>query len=212
LSEAQVGAYLKVLEDRTLFASGQRTAGPTARALKSNLQGERGKPEIDRIVSTVRERLLAHTEFCRFAQPAKIGRVLVSRYEPGMTYGAHFDDALIDGLRTDLSFTVFLSEPDSYEGGELEMMTTMGTQAIKLPPGCAIVYPSDLMHAVKPVGSGVRLAVGGWVQSKVRLLEQRAILYELASATAALADASAPTDALTRLKYVQNNLLRQWTQ
>ncbi len=212
LSSAHVGAFVKVLEDESLFADGERTAGPEARQRKSNLQALSDKPEIKRIVSEVRESLNKQPLFQRFALPARIGRVLVSRYEPGMTYGAHYDDAFIGGIRTDLSFTVFLSDPDSYSGGELELYTPMGSQALKLPAGCAIVYPSNQLHAVLPVTSGTRLAVVGWVQSRVRSLEARQTLFDLAQAADLLGseEAKARADGMTRLKLVRNNLLRDW--
>lgn len=210
LLPAQVSGLQKVLDDTTLFESGQRTAGRTAKRAKDNLQGVASRSEIQRIVTTVRERLASHDEFQRFAMPDKIGRLMVSRYESGMTYGHHFDAAFIEGQRTDLSMTLFLSEPDAYEGGELEIVTPMGTQALKLPAGCAIVYPSHHLHGVRPVTNGVRLAVVGWIQSRIRLGEHRALLYEFSSALAALPHAGTDADALLRLRMVRNNLARLW--
>ena len=206
LSQGQVNGFVNVLSDTSLFESGARTAGRAAKRAKNNLQGAAERPEIQRVVQTVRERLHKHEEFQRFAMPSKIGRLMVNRYEPGMTYGHHFDAAFIDGHRTDLSITLFLTEPDEYEGGELEIVTTMGRQAIKLPAGCALVYPSDQLHGVLPVTSGARLAVVGWIQSRVRLAEHRNILYQLASALPGLPDG----DATLQLKMVRNNLLRLW--
>lgn len=197
-----------MLSDPALFESGQRTAGRAAKRAKDNLQGVPGRPEVRQLLSTAREKLGAHAEFKRFAMPRHMGRLLLSRYEPGMTYGHHFDAAFIDGHRTDLSFTLFLSEPDTYTGGELEIVTPMGTQAIKLPAGCAIVYPSDHLHGVRPVETGVRLAVVGWVESRVRLTEHRVLLYQFASALAELPDSDAA--ALLKLKMVRNNLARLW--
>ncbi len=211
LSAAHVDAFVKVLNDAELFESGARTAGRTAKSRKQNLQALNAKPEVARVLQQVREDLAKHSVFNSFAVPAKLGRLMVSRYEPGMHYGTHFDDAFIDGIRTDLSVTLFLSEPDSYAGGELELTTPSGSQAIKLPPGCAIVYPSDHLHAVLPVTQGVRLAVVGWVQSRIRSAEQRQLLFDLANATQALTGEDANnSDALTRLKFVRNNLLRMW--
>ncbi len=215
LDAARVGAFVKVLGDDSLYEAGKRTAGRAARQRKHNLQAIADKPEVTRIVASVREALGQHTLFQRFAVPARIGRVMVSRYEPGMTYGAHFDDAFIDGVRTDLSFTLFLSEPDSYRGGELELYTPMGSQALKLPPGCALVYPSDQLHAVRPVEDGMRLAVVGWVQSRVRAAAQRQLLFELTQATGEVQGAAEGgtgelDTALTQLRLVRNNLLRLW--
>ncbi len=216
LSDAHVDAFVQVLGNEALFEGGDRTAGGTARRHKRNLQAASDRPEVRRIISEAREALNRHSLFQRFAVPQRLGRMLISRYEPGMTYGAHFDEAFIDGLRTDLSFTLFLSDADSYAGGELELHSPMGTQAIKLPAGCALVYPSDQLHAVRPVESGVRLAIIGWVQSRVRGLEQRQLLFELAEATKLVQDESGAQEglatALRQLKLVRNNLLRMWAQ
>lgn len=208
LSQGQVSGFRNVLDLPDLFESGQRTARGAARQAKHNLQAVSERPEVKRLLGTVREGLAEHREFQRFAMPKKVGRLMISRYEPGMTYGHHFDSAFIDGLRTDLSITLFLSEPDTYTGGELEIVTSMGRQAIKLPAGCALVYPSDQLHGVLPVTDGVRLAVVGWVQSRVRLGEHRSLLYNFASALGALPEGN--DDAMLQLKMVRNNLLRLW--
>lgn len=210
ISSARVQGLVSLLENPELFESGAATAGRAAKKIKSNLQGTARHPEISRVVDKVRDELTSNPVFKRIAIPARIGRVMVSRYEPGMAYGTHFDDAFIDGVRTDISFTVFLSDPESYTGGELELSSPTGTQAIKLPAGCAIVYPSVHLHAVRPVTAGVRLAVVGWVQSRVRSPEERELLYELATATEAVAAAGADDSDLTRLRYVRNNLMRMW--
>ena len=211
LSAAHVGAFVKSLERDELFESGARTAGRVAKRQKQNLQALHDTPEVARALQQVRDDLMKHTVFKSFAIPAKLGRVMISRYEPGMQYGTHYDDAFIGGVRTDLSFTLFLSEPDSYTGGELELSTASGSQAIKLPAGCAIVYPSDHLHAVLPVHQGVRLAVVGWVQSRIRSSERRQMLYELGETARALEPANEGSEALTRLKFVRNNLLRMWS-
>lgn len=204
-----MGAFVKVLASEHLFESGARTAGRVAKSQKQNLQALNAQPEVARILKQVRDDLTKHSVFKSFAVPAKLGRVMVSRYEPGMHYGTHFDDAFIGGARTDLSFTLFLSDPDSYTGGELELTTPSGSQSIKLPAGCAMVYPSDHLHAVLPVTEGVRLAVVGWVQSRIQRADQRQLLHDLDTATASL-DGQAPAQTITRLKFVRNNLLRMW--
>ena len=209
LSPHHVGTFVKVLNDAELFESGSRTAGRLAKSQKQNLQALNANPEVQRVLSQVRDDLAKHTVFKQFAVLAKWGRVMVSRYEPGMHYGTHFDDAFIDGVRTDLSFTLFLSQPDSYVGGELQLVTTSGTQAIKLPAGCAIVYPSDHLHAVLPVTEGVRLSVVGWVQSRIKSSEQRQLLFELNDAIDGLG-ATVDEAAKTLLKFARNNLLRMW--
>lgn len=206
-------AFVKILDEPALYESGARTAGSAARGSKANLQAVESNPEVKRVLSQVREDLSKHAQFKTWAIPAKIGRVMVSRYEPGMHYGTHFDDAFIAGTRTDLSFTLFLSDMESYTGGELELVNSTGSQAIKLPAGCAIVYPSDQLHGVRPVTDGVRLAVVGWVQSRIRSSTQRQLLSDLATATRDIEngdDKNDKDDAVLRLKYIRNNLLRMW--
>ena len=207
-----VGAFVKVLGNDELFQAGSKTAGRVAKARKQNLQALNQQPEVARITAQVRDNLSKHTVFKQFALPAKFGRVMASRYEPGMEYGTHFDDAFIDGVRTDLSFTLFLSQPDSYEGGELELVTPNGSQAIKLPAGCAIVYPSNQLHGVLPVTQGTRLAIVGWVQSRIKSNEQRQLLYDLTTAIEGvpISDGSDANDTAVKLRFVRNNLLRMW--
>ena len=212
LSAAHVDAFVKALDDVELFESGTRTAGSTAKSQKQNLQALNARPEVAGMLKQIREDLTRHSVFNSFALPARLGRLTISRYETGMQYGTHFDDAFIDGVRTDLSVTLFLSDPDTYSGGELELTTPSGSQAIKLPSGCAIVYPSDHLHAVLPVTDGVRLAAVGWVQSRIRSSSDRQLLFELHEATQQLeAGGVQNAEALLKLKYVRNNLIRKWS-
>ena len=139
LAESLVRAFVTVLDDMSLYESGARTAGKTAHERKQNLQANPDKPEFQRVVSAVRDGLKQHSLFQRFAIPSRIGRVTISRCEAGMSYGTHYDNAFIEGIRTDLSFTLFLSSPETYEGGEVELQSSMGAQSIKLPSGCALV-------------------------------------------------------------------------
>lgn len=203
---------VKVLENAELYGSGAATVGAAAKRAKSNLQGDTQHPEVRGVIDKARSGLREHPQFETFALPLKFGRVMLNRYEPGMAYGSHFDAAFIDGVRTDLSFTLFLSDPGSYRGGELAIYSPAGSQEVKLPAGCAVVYPSDSLHAVKPVEEGTRLAVVGWVQSRIQSAEQRQLLFELTQATTQ-ADAATDIDshAITRLRHVRNNLLRMWS-
>ena len=203
---------VKVLENTELFESGAATAGTAAKRAKSNLQGDTQHPEVSGVIDKARSSLRDNAQFTTFALPLRFGRIMVSRYESGMAYGSHFDAAFIDGVRTDLSFTLFLSDPASYRGGELAIYSPAGSQEVKLPAGCVVVYPSDTLHAVKPVEEGTRLAVVGWLQSRIKSAEQRQLLYELTQATTQ-ADAATDIDshAITQLRHVRNNLLRMWS-
>ena len=200
------------MDNTELFESGAATAGANAKRAKSNLQGSRQHPEVSGVIDKARSSLQEHALFAAFALPLKFSRLMVSCYEPGMAYGSHFDAAFIDGVRTDLSFTIFLSAPETYRGGELAIYSSAGSQQVKLPAGCAVVYPSDTLHEVKPVEEGTRLAVVGWVQSRIKNSEQRQLLFELTQATtAAAAAANVNSHAITQLRHVGNNLLRMWS-
>ena len=156
-----------------------------------------------------------NAEFQEFAVPQVIRNPLISRYKPGMQYGLHVDNALMgtgSKVRSDLSCTVFLNEPEDYEGGELTIRTHWGEQEIKLRAGEAVVYPSSSLHRVNSVTSGERIAAVTWIQSHVRSGEQREVLYDLKQIVKKLAKA-APDDPETDLAFkTYSNLLRMWSE
>jgi PKHD-type hydroxylase len=133
-----------------------------------------------------------------------------------MEYGSHTDDALMgaagDRLRTDLAFTLFLSEPATYKGGALTLESIAGRQEIKLEAGDAMLYPAGAIHSVAPVTEGVRLAAVGWVESFVREPARREILYDLSRVRTRLAEAGAPRLELLHLDKSISNLLRMWAE
>ena len=201
----------QVLERAELFEPGSTTAGRAAKAAKANLQAGNRQPEVQRIIAKATQALQDNNLFARFALPLRIGRVFINRYDVGMRYDKHYDDAYIAGIRTDLSFTLFLSEPDSYTGGELEIHSPTGSQALKLPAGSAIIYPSNQLHAVLPVERGTRIAIVGWVQSRIKSAEQRQLIYELTNSIEALANVvTSPEPELLQLRNLRNNLIRMW--
>lgn len=208
---AEEVAQLRTLAAESEYADGRKTAGWAAREVKRNEQVEAG-PRIDTIRNLVRKALMRNPLFNSFAQPKSITRMLVSRYGPGMEYGQHVDDALMGGRRADLSFTLFLSDPETYEGAELVMESTEGETEIKLAPGEAVVYPTAALHRVAPLVSGERLAVVGWVRSLVRRPDQREILFDLDRACRALFDRHGKTPELDLLLKSKSNLLRQWAE
>lgn len=198
------------------WVSGKRTAGSAARGVKENLQGDGASPRVQELERFIVDALRRHPLFEVAARPARLSRLLISRYEPGMTYGAHTDDALMgrgeDKLRTDLAFTIFLAEPSSYEGGELVVQSALGDQAIKLEAGDVMLYPAGSIHHVAPVTSGARLAAVGWVQSFVSDIMQREILFDLSVTRARLAQSNAARDDLLALDKSISNLLRMWAR
>jgi PKHD-type hydroxylase len=152
-------------------------------------------------------------EFADFAFPVLIAPPLITRYKPGMKYGAHADAAFLpmpgQTIRSDLSCTIFLNEPDSYEGGALHIRLGDADIRFKLKPGEAIVYPSDTSHEVEPVTKGERLVAITFIQSRVPDPFRRNLLYDL-NEVAALEGLKMDQQNFSRLQLVQQNLLRYW--
>ena len=198
------------------FADGKETAGIRNQRLKNNEQipiAWKGRPAIQKIVIDALQRNVA---FRHAAYPQYILPPTISRYRPGMHYGLHVDDALMGPVeqlrRSDVSLTVFINEPDEYEGGELFMNSPYGPRQIKLPAGSAIVYPSSTLHEVRPVTQGERMVVITWVQSHIRDERQRMVLADVAMIGERLAKV-APNDAVTDLAFRSHvNLLRMWSE
>lgn len=155
----------------------------------------------------------ASREFLEFAFPAQIAPPLLTRYRPGMHYGAHADAAYLPlpggTLRSDISCTIFLSEPGSYEGGALHVRLGDADLRFKLEPGQAIFYPSDTLHEVEPVTSGERLVAITFIQSRVPDPFRRSMLFEL-NEIAALEGNNMTPENFSRLQLIQANLLRYW--
>lgn len=206
----QVG-FLRELIGEGAFKDGGATAGRVARAVKSNEQLETGA-RVDTVRNEVRKALMGHAGFVSFARPKTLSRILVSRYREGMAYGPHIDDALMGGRRADLSFTLFLSDPDSYDGGELVMDGPEGSTGIKLAAGDAVVYATSAIHQVAPVTRGERICVVGWVRSLVRRTDQREILFDLDQVSTRLFERDGKTPELDLILKTKANLLRQWAE
>lgn len=192
-----------------IFIDGRATAGWSARLVKDNEQAK-GDEALDELRASLEKRILENDVFQLAAQPKVLTPILVSRYGAGRQYGTHVDDALMNGVRTDLSFTLFLSDPNTYEGGELVMETSAGEQAYKLPAGAMIVYPSTTLHRVKPVERGVRVAAVGWARSYLRSADCREILFDLETARRELFRRDGKTPTFDLLSKCSANLLRLW--
>ena len=170
------------------FQDGRATAFGHAREVKQNLQCQRSGPEQNEADLLVTQSLSRHEEFQSFALPKRLLLFMYNRYEPGMHYGPHVDNSLMGGqstgdrMRTDLSATIFLSSPDTYDGGELVLDLPTGPLEIKLDAGEGIVYASGELHHVNPVTRGVRLAAVTWIQSIVRDERLRAMIFDLSRA------------------------------
>lgn len=191
------------------FVDGRATAGWAARLVKNNEQAEAGS-QVDALRRRIAEQVLDNELFQIAVRPKALTPLLISRYGPGKQYGTHVDDAMMQGMRTDVSFTLFLSDPDSYEGGELVIETSAGEQPFKLRAGSMIVYPSTTLHRVGPVERGMRVAAVGWARSFVRSAEQREILFDLETARRDLFEREGKSGAFDLLSKCGANLLRLW--
>jgi PKHD-type hydroxylase len=189
---------------------GAETAGWHARTVKHNHQLETPSPLAGRLAAQVEEALKAHPLFQAAVLPVRVHSWRFSRTGPGESYGRHVDNAFMAGARADVSFTLFLSDPDDYEGGSLLLENPSGEEAVRLPAGHAIVYPSTLLHRVEPVRRGERLAAVGWVQSRVRDAEQRELLFDLDTARRCLFEQEGKSEAFDLISRSYSNLLRRW--
>lgn len=208
LNASEVAA-LKGAAETLSFADGRATAGKIAREIKANDQAV-PSPELEAIQAKVTAALMAHPVFTSAARPKAMTRLILSRYREGQTYGMHVDDALMQGLRTDLSFTLFLNDPATYEGGALIVADTAEERAFKLSAGDLILYPSTALHRVEPVRSGTRLCVVGWAQSWIRDAGQREILFDLDRAIAEVHAREGKSALLDTLTKTRSNLIRMW--
>ena len=193
------------------FDDGGKTAGRFARGVKSNGQAAPG-PARDAILAQAARAISAHPVFRPAARPKAMTPLILSRYTAGQTYGLHVDDALMQGLRTDLSFTLFLSHPTTYDGGALIIEDHFESRAIKLSAGDMILYPATTLHQVEPVTRGERLAVVGWVQSLIRDGNQREILFDLDQSVEACFATEGKSPQFDRLAKTRSNLLRMWAE
>lgn len=203
-------AQVRQAFDQAQFVDGRETAGWAAKTVKNNLQARVGDPALDGVRALVSERLRTNALFQMAARPRHITPLLFAQYRDTMTYGTHVDDALMQGIRTDISFTLFIDEPDTYQGGELVIETSAGENPIKGPAGSLYIYPSNTLHRVDAVTSGTRRVAVGWAQSQVRNAEQREILFDLDTARRTIFAASGKTAEFDLMSKSVANLLRMW--
>lgn len=199
---------------RAQFVDGKLTAGWHAKLVKHNQQLPKAD-ETKALRETVIKALQRNPLFQAIARPKLIHSILFSRYQEGMSYGRHVDNALMGGssfLRSDLSFTIFLNSPEDYEGGELVIEGADSETPYKLSPGTALVYPSTTLHRVDPIRRGERLVVVGWVQSLIRSADNREILFDLETVRRSLFTQTGKSNEFDLLSKSIANLLRQWTE
>ena len=207
--------------DAADWTDGRETVGAQGARVKRNEQLPDASPLRRELGAIVLSRLASNPLYHAAALPLRTLPPRFNRYQGGGSYGFHVDgsvmaatmaDGTTQSLRTDLSCTLFLSEPDAYDGGALVVSDTYGEHEVKLPAGDLIVYPSSSLHRVEPVTRGARLAAFFWVQSLVRDDARRQLLFELDASIQALDAAGADAAAVLRLSGVYHNLLRQWAE
>jgi PKHD-type hydroxylase len=192
------------------FRDGRRTAGYHARLVKDNEQLDCMQSGHAVLTDKLHQAVMASPEFAIACRPRHMMRMLLSRYRDGMEYGTHIDEPFIQNIRSDVSFTLWLADPASYDGGELIMETAGLDASYKLNRGELIAYDSTRLHRVAPVTRGERICAVGWAQSKVRDPAQREILYELGTASRALFDRDGKTREFDLISKSHANLMRMW--
>ncbi|NOK38241.1 Fe2+-dependent dioxygenase [Corallococcus exercitus] len=211
-------AHCRAVFQKAAWEDGRTTAGKQSAQVKKNLQLPEGSPAARELGDLVLAGLEKSPLFISAVLPQRVFPPLFNRYEPGMDFGSHVDNAIRpllgtnQRIRTDVSATLFLSDPDSYDGGELVVEDTYGNHSAKLPAGDLIVYPSTSLHHVTPVTRGVRLASFFWVQSMIRDAGQRSLLFDMDTSIMQLTREVPRSPALVMLTGVYHNLLRQWAE
>jgi PKHD-type hydroxylase len=207
------------LIDAGQWQDGRKTAGAQAAQTKNNQQLAVGEPGTQAAQAIVLGALARHPLFLSAALPRRIFPPQFNRYGGASNhYGNHVDGAVMtvqatgERVRSDVSCTLFLCEPDSYEGGDLVIEDTYGSQRIKLPAGDMVIYPSTSVHRVEPVTQGHRMASFFWVESMVRSDEQRRLLYDFDMALMSLRSELGEAPACVRMAGTYHNLLRMWAQ
>jgi PKHD-type hydroxylase len=213
-TEAEV-EKLRAMAAQGEFADGRATAGPAGQEKKKNEQLSATREQVATLNQFVRQAIERNKMLQHFAWPKKVSTPILSRYTVGMEYGPHFDNPIManrDGepMRSDISLTMFLSDPESYDGGELSLETPFGNQAFKAPAGDAVIYATTVHHRVTPVTRGTRLVAVTWMQSLVKEPERRQILFDLAQAAQAIKDFPPGTGKQFHRGF--SNLVKLWAE
>lgn len=218
LSPLQLKQLNHVIAKQT-WVDGRTTGGQQSNSVKNNQQLSPDAPIVRGLEDQVLTALAQHPVFISAALPLKIFPPMFNRYSVGETYGLHVDNAIrippgsSARIRTDLSATLFLTDPDRYEGGDLVIEDHFGAQPVKLAAGDMILYPSTTLHRVTPVTQGERISCVFWLQSMVRNNEQRKMLFDLDQSVQSLTSLHG-NDAqdVMRLSGIYHNLIRQWAE
>lgn len=213
LAAAEIAALREIACDGQFVDGAVSSPGLGAAGIKRNEQLSLGTTQQRRVEEIVLEALDRNETFRVAAIPKLIRPPVLSRYRPGMAYGTHIDNPVMRRpvpMRLDLSTTIFLSDPSSYQGGELCIETPYGEKRIKLPAGDAILYPTTMLHRVEEITEGERLAAVTWIQSMVHDQSKRTMLYDLAVVTQWIMSVAPQSPQFHKLNNTRSNLTRMW--
>ncbi len=213
LSAAEVARVREALAGVT-FTDGRATAGEAVRDVKKNLQAPQEK-QLEESRQLISVALLKNEAFTSRVLPRRLLPAMFNRYDAGMEYGGHVDNAIMGGgdpLRADVSITVFLSDPKDYDGGNLVINSDGEPREVKLAAGSAVIYNSTTIHRVEPITRGSRLAAVIWAQSFVREEGRREILQELAEAARWARTVSPGSQEAMKISKIRANLMRMWAE
>lgn len=214
LSHEQLDGIAKILAGAT-FVDGKLSAGSRAGGVKNNQELDAKHASTGELNEIVMGNLFRHPVFQSAVLPSRLSAAFFARYTQGMAYGDHIDDPIMgvaNRYRSDVAITVFLTDPDSYEGGELEVRTPFGKQSVRLAAGNAFVYPASSVHRVCEVSRGERLVAVAWAQSLVRDAAKRELLYDLDVARQSLIRVTPKAEVTEKVDTVYANLLRMWAE
>lgn len=203
---------LEQLIPKAEFVDGKATASMAAKEVKNNMQLNAADAVMNSIQQVLNTAIQSSPYFNVASQPKKVYPFIISKYVPGQYYGWHADSPIMGDpmIRTDMAMTVFLSDPATYEGGELVIQTSFGPVPLKPAKGDAILYPCQFLHCVNEVKKGERMAAVTWVQSNIQSTEQRQILFELNQVHALLQQKDKHSPEAQQLLQTYSNLFRMW--
>ena len=194
--------------DNEDWEDGKKTAGSHAAKVKNNLQLKRECDTSQTLSKFITRKILSNPLIKSFSLPKKIHGIMFSKSREGMKYGRHIDNAFMSSGRADLSFTIFINEKDSYQGGELIVENINSESAFKLNSGEIIIYPSTYLHAVKEINKGERLVCVGWIESYIKSIEEREYLFDIDAGAKSLLAKHGRSDDLDLIFKSYSNLLR----
>jgi PKHD-type hydroxylase len=197
---------------RARFVDGRQTAGFAARTVKQNQQAAGADRSLETIRKLIASRILDNEVFRLAARPKALSPLLFSRYDKAMHYDSHVDDALMNGMRTDVSFTLFLADPADYAGGELVIESAAGEEMFRPAAGSLLVYPSTSLHRVAAVTRGMRLAAVGWARSFIRDAARRELLFDLDTARRRMFARDGKSAEFDLVSKSAANLMRMWAE